>query len=189
MRNNFDIANRQDLAEMAEIENEHFNGYERAFTKDFLEKWYNHNSNMFFVVRDKNNEVSAFIILVPVKKPLYELLLEGTVSDLFDFDEDLVCTDMNSDYYYIADICMSQKKSNMKVGAQLMFGAAKIIYTYAKYVTASPITNMGLRLLQGLGFKKVSEQEYNGEIYPVFELDMNDETVFRKKFIKNKIGD
>lgn len=166
----FENASRDDVRKIAEIEKKYFGNYERAFDYDFLIKWFEHNDKMYFVTKDESEDVKAFVILVPVKDILYDKLLRGEVSDFFEFSPDEVCSSNESDYYYLADICLENIGKNISAIISLLKGTAQFLYDNAKYVTTSPITPYGLKMTEHLGFHKVSEQEFNGEIYPVYEL-------------------
>lgn len=167
----FQVAVAEDLIQIAEIEQEFFPGYERAFTEEFLKKWFEHNKDMFYVVKSSAGVVQAFIVLVPVDEQLYDELLQGLKSDLYDFEMEHVLTSLNSEYYYIADICISKKAEKyIRTAEKLMVGAAGVIYSHANRVTTSPITPEGNQMCKHLGFKEVAKQEFNGEYYSVQEL-------------------
>ena len=168
---NFGIANNEDIDSMVNIEKEFFSDYSRAFDKDFMEKWYKYNPNMFYVVKDSNGKVLGFTILTPVTEELYNKLLLGEVSDMFDFNEEDVLKDLNSDYFYFSDICVSKENKNyIKTVGMLLGGMIKILSENATYVTTSPITKEGLRMCEHIGFKKVSEEIFEGKSYPIYEL-------------------
>ena len=125
----------------------------------------------------------AFFILVPITEMIYEKLLTGKVSDLYDFTEEDVKQEMYSDYHYIADICVSKKmgKENyLSVAALLIKNFGAVLKKYARVVITSPITEDGMRMCLKIGFKKVAEEIYEEKIYPIYLLECNDEV--RKKF-------
>lgn len=167
----FDLARKEDLVRIAEIEDEFFPNYERKFTLEFLEEWFDHNPNMIYVVRDVKGIVQAFSVLVPVEKGLYERLLSGEVSDFFEFRKTEVPKDLSSPYYYLADICISKNvKGYLRIASKLMIGSAKVLYAQAERITTSPITDDGFKMCKHLGFKEVAVQTYNGEQFPIYEL-------------------
>ena len=171
---NFCLLNKEDISEMAEIESKYFEGYERAFTKDFLDKWYNINNKMYYGVKN-GNKIICFTIFVPLTEKLHDRLLKGEVSDLYDFSPDEVCPNNNSKYFYLADICVNELKSGISMVATglLIKNIIKIYKDQVEFVTTSPITKNGLKITEHMGFEKVSEQLFNGEKYDVYMLDVD----------------
>lgn len=169
----FQTATEEDFQGMLAIENEFFGTYSRALNEENMTRWFNHNPNMFYVVKNENGHVLAFTILVPVTKELYDKLKKGKVSDLFDFDENEVEKVFKSDYFFIEEVCVSKKgsKGNYFRATRLLFNEfTKIIYENAKFVTTSPITEDGKRICEHLGFQLVAEEVYEGKKYSVCEL-------------------
>lgn len=179
----FTNAKIKHIEEIANIEKQYFSGYSRAFDITFLTRWYQYNADMFYVVTDTTGEVRAFLILVPVTEALYKKLIRGEISDLFDFSENEVLKNFASEYYYIADICVSKRNQGigyLVVASQLIKGFIKLVEPYAKYIVTSPITKDGVRLCEKIGFEKVSEEVYEGNAYPVCRLECNSE--IRKRY-------
>lgn len=171
-KNVFTNASYDDLEQMADIEKKYFSDYERAFDYNFFAEWYTHNPEMFYVVKNEVEGVIAFTVVVPVDETLHNMLLKGEVSDLFDFSKENVCKEMNSDFFYVADICVNNTK-NVLVAARMLIEVCKILYSKAKYVTTSPISKYGLKMCQHLGFEEVAKQNYNGHEYPVYCLSID----------------
>lgn len=186
MKNNelrFEKANFEDLGEIANIEGEFFSDYSKVFSKEFLEKWYLYNSDMFYVVKDCNNKVFAFTILTPITNDLYNKILLGMENDMYDFSYSDVLKTMDSDYYYVSDMCVSKKnagKNYFKAVAFLVGGAIKILSEKATYVTTTAITDEGLKLCKHIGFREVSY--FNDDNYYICELLITDER--KKRFSK-----
>lgn len=172
----FGLANESDIGQIAKMEEKYFKGYERLFTYDFLKKWYVHNKNMYYTVK-KNDKVLAFAIFVPITLELHNRLLEGEVSDLFDFEKSEVCCTNHSDYYYLADICVDDVSAGAKAVGILIKELFRAMQDKVKYVTTSPITKLGLKMTEHIGFKKVAQESYNGKNYDIYLLEVGKETM------------
>ena len=170
----FTKANFEDLKQIADIENEYFENYEKKFDLNFLQRWYEHNQEMFYVVKNKDAEVLAFSILVPVKESLHKMLLNGEVSEFFDFDKSDVYENFDMKYVYLADICVG-KSGGLRATVKLMTGVAKLIYDNSKYVTTTPVTKAGLKISKRIGFQKISEQKTPEYCYEVYGLDLENQ--------------
>ena len=173
----FGRALKEDISGILEIENEFFGSYIRVFDEEKITTWFEYNPDMFYVIKNKSNIVLAFAILVPVSEELYMKLKTGQVSDILNFDEKDVEEDFLSDYCFIEEVCVSKIKASdyMRIANALVGGIFKELYGKAKYITTSPITEDGRRICEALNFAFVSEEEYEGEKYPVYELTVTEE--------------
>lgn len=180
----------KDLADVAQIEQEFFSQYEKAFDVSFLEKWYLHNPEMFYIIKSDQGKTIAFTILAPISKVLYERLCAGEIYDFFDFSPSDVMTDMESVYYYIADICISQsiKHQHIRTAMNLIGGIAGILCQYAQFVLACPITREGARMCKSIGMKQISISAFNGLEYYICRIEVTDEDRARFKKIIDKMG-
>ena len=176
----FDKAKSEDFGGILDIEEEYFSSYGRALDKESMTKWFNHNHDMFYVVKNEVGEVLATTILVPVVEELYEKLKSGQVSDLFDFKEEEVPKNSNSNYFHLESVCATKKKGvlNFYKAANIMLrNMIDVVYmkTDAKYVTTSPITEEGKKIVESVGFVFSSYETYEGEKYPIYVLPVTKE--------------
>ena len=186
----FTQAKSEDLQAMAAIEQEFFGGYEKSFDVAFLKKWFFHNPDMFFVIRDEANTVLGFVILTPVTEKLYARLIAGDIFDFFDFHEDDVLASMNSNYYYVSDICITRKAqlSNLAATINIIGGMIEILSEKAKYVTACPVTKAGAGLCRTIGMKKAAVSEHHGQDYTIYELIVTPEMVERFRRLTRRVN-
>lgn len=176
-------AEENDIKEMAKIEKEFFASYDRAFDELTLSKWFSHNPDMFYAVKDDAGELLAFSIMAPITSDLYQRLRAGQVSDMFDFKEEEVLKAFESDYYYIADICVrnfDNESKYLRVATLLIIEMVKIMYQKAKFVMTTPVTDKGLKMTKTIGFKPVAIDEHNGQKFPICEIIVSDEN--KKRF-------
>lgn len=183
-------ANQSDIAGMAAIEGEFFGDYEKIYNEDFLRKWFAHNPDMFFVIKNTDDAVLGFVVLTPVTKKLHEQLLRGEIFDFFDFGEEDVCRSMNSDYYYVSDICVTKSKEINYLAAvtNAIGGMIDILSQKAKFVTACPISKAGAKLCKAIGMKKVAEADCDGQKYTICALVVDQEIISRFQRLVKKIN-
>lgn len=180
-----DFAQRSDLAQIVAIEEEFFSGYSRLFDEPFLIKWYEHNPAMFSVIKDHDDTVLGFFIVCPMTKNAYDRMVTGEVSDLYDLSNQDILADFNSEYFFIADLCVSKKNKGLsyfRVATALMQTFTILLDSYAKYVVTSPITPEGTRMTQKLGGTEIATQEFDGKTYAIYQLEWTDD--IRKKYEK-----
>lgn len=145
----FSIATGEDVKGIIEIEKNFFDKGV-AYTEDFIQDWMNYNPNMFYVVKDNNNVVKAFTILVPVTEQCYQALIKNEITDMNQFQKEHVLNEIQSKYYYFADIAASNKDPFASVS--LLNGIQIYLCENAQYVVTTPITNDGERVCQLFGF-------------------------------------
>ncbi len=180
----FEKAKAKDIKGMAEIEKQFFESYEKAFDEESLTKWFLHNPDMFYVVKNELDELLAFAIMAPVTQGLYEKLRAGQESDMYDFKEEDVIKTFESDYFYLADICIRNQEnlSNyFKVATVLIGELIKLMYLNAKYIMTTPVTEKGLRISKTIGFVPVAYDEVNGKKYPICEIVVTEEKYLQYK--------
>lgn len=174
----FRIATLKDIEQMVQIENQFFNE-EVAFNEKFLEKWFLHNSNMFYVVVNSQEKVLAFTILVPITEKLYGDLKRGKVKDLVEFQEQDILQEVQSEYYYIADIASSEKEISATL--VLLKGLTEFLGENAHWVIATPITKEGFMICKKFGFKAIESENMLGNNC---ELEVTNSV--RARFLKKK---
>jgi len=174
----FEKAKETDIKGMAEIEKLFFGSYGRAFDEESLTKWFLHNPDMFYVVKDELDELQAFAIVAPVTEGLYQKLRTGQESDMYDFKEEDVVKTFESKYFYLADICIKDQENisqYLKVATVLIGEMMKLMYVNAKYVLATPVTEKGLKISKTIGFVPVATDIVDGQEYPVCEIVVTEE--------------
>lgn len=174
----FRQAIKEDIPKMIEIENQFF-GKDIAFREDFLEEWLQYNPKMFYVVTNKENKVLAFTILVPVSKNLYQDLKTGKVRDMIGFTKQDVSKDLQSEYYYVADIATDNQ--NVKVSLILLKGLMEFLGDNAHWVLTTPVTKEGFSICKTFGFKALEDENTLGKN---LELEVTDSLTMR--FLRRK---
>jgi len=175
----FERAEKEDIKDIAEIEAEFFGDYSKAFNYPFLEKWYNYNKDMFYVVKNNENKVLAFTIMTPITEKLYNRMLTGEINDMYDFDEQDVLKEKQSEFYYVSDICASKKRNEkgyFSVVSYLMAGLVDFLSQYSHYILTSPVTKEGTAVCKNLGFREVAVSNFDGKSYSICELIADDKT-------------
>jgi len=166
-------ADASDLSRILQLEWANFLKYQHVFDSQSIEKWFEHNHSMFYIVKDKLRNIFGYVIIVPITKSLYDNILSGKYSSLIDFPIEEVRNDLSSDYFHVEVIATIPGLKKVSVGGLLIKGVGKILSKYAKYVTTSPMTSDGKKLAQYFGFEIVSKEDFNGEIYPIARLEVN----------------
>ncbi|MDR0381263.1 MAG: SPASM domain-containing protein, partial [Oscillospiraceae bacterium] len=166
----FKVAEQKHISDMLKIEWANFSKYQHVFNIQNISEWYSHNPKMFYVVADENDDVFAYAVIVPMMKILYEKVRVGKFSTLIDFPKNEVLKDLDTDYFHLEVIATRPAKNYMPVSGVLIKGVGKILLDNAKFITTCPMTDKGSKLSRFFGFKKISEENYNGEIYPIAEL-------------------
>jgi radical SAM protein with 4Fe4S-binding SPASM domain len=172
-------ANASDLSRILQLEWANFLKYQHVFDSQSIEKWFGHNQSMFYIMKDKSRNIFGYAIIVPITKHLYDNILLGKYSSLIDFPIDDVRRDLNSDYYHLEVIATIPGLKKNTVGASLIKGVGEVLSKHAKYITTSPMTDDGKKLAQYFGFEILSEEVFNGEIYPIAKLEI-DHNVIKK---------
>jgi len=154
----FTVATINDVDGIVEIEKKYFESG-IAYTSEFIKKWINYNPNMFYVVKDKNNNIKAFTILVPITQDCFNKLRRNEINDMNQFEESDILQTVQSEFYYFADIATFNKEPLSTVS--LLNGIQKHLCANAHYVAATPITDDGLRISKIFGFGPILEKGKN----------------------------
>ena len=176
----FTIATTEDIESIVEIEKKYFEK-SVAYTSEFIRKWIDYNPNMFYVVKDRNNNIKAFTILVPITEVCFNKLSRNEINDMNQFEKSDVLQTAQSEFYYFADIATFNKDPLSTVS--LLNGIQKYLCNYAHYVAATPITDDGLRISKIFGFGPILERGKNCfvEITPEIKEKYQDGFEKRKK--------
>jgi len=183
LRGNLSFKNpkKNELSSLLQIEWSNFADYGHMFSVESIQKWYNHNNKMFWVVKDKRNWILGYAVIVPIHKDLYDKILAGKYSSLTDFPIELVLKNNNSAYFHIEVIASVLRHKATRVGSYLIKQVGKkLLSLNAKYITTSPIKNQGEELCKYFDFKHVSDEIYNNQVYPIYTLKVNKEQIMNK---------
>lgn len=138
MRNDMPIFSKvnsfEEIIEIAKIEEHFFSDYAKKLTPEILLDWYNHNSDMFYVVKDNEGNVKGFTILTPVTEDLYEKIRSGETVELVDFNKEEVPRTLDTDFFFISDVCVLGDNPNGRSfsTASLAGNIAEIFYAKTK---------------------------------------------------------
>jgi radical SAM protein with 4Fe4S-binding SPASM domain len=177
----FANANYSDLSKILQLEWANFLKYQHMFNSESIKKWFEYNQEMFYIVKDKSGNIFGYAIIVPMTKNLFDSILEGKYSSLIDFPIEEVRQDLNSDYFHLEVIATRPGIRKVSIGGRLIKGVGEIIFKNTKYVTTSPMTTVGKKLAQYFGFEMISEEVYNGEVYPIAKLEISDNAMKKLK--------
>ena len=174
----FKQAMPEDLDAMAEIELENFAGTDLLVTRDDMQEWYDHNSDMFYVIKDKNDVAVAFGIVLPVTAEGYEKFRRGEAADMQMLEKEDVKKTMRAEHFFVEDVCVTKSLSLMRikvVGAMLLGGLANVVYNNGGVRTAStPVTDDGM-IVESIGYKPLAVCTHNGEDYTIYDIPVTHE--------------
>lgn len=168
----FSLANEFELSSILQIEWSDFPRYGHVFSVQSLQNWFNHNPKMFWVVKDSRNWVLGYASLVPITKKLFNDICQGKYSSLNEFPENQVLKSTRSDYYHIEVIAMVPSRTSSRAGRYLINSVSNLLID-RKYITTSPITDIGLRLCKFFDFEFVANEVVEGNTYPIFKVEVN----------------
>lgn len=177
----FTEALKSDIKGIADIEQEYFGDYYKAFNENNLTEWYDHNQHMFYVVKENEGTVVlAFLIFVPVNENLYDKIKRAEVSELLDFDKIEVPKDLNLDYIFIADVCATLKygkDARNVVASVLLSGTARLLAEHAKGVVTKAINPDAEKRNKLFGFNNVIKAP---DGFPIMGFDGEREVLEKK---------
>lgn len=173
----FEKLHKGELSSILQIEWANFSGYGHVFSVDSLKHWYKHNSSMFMVVKDVHNWILGYTVLVPITKKLFNKIKQGIYSSLLDFPAREVLHGNSSPYYHIEVIATIHKSKATRAGSFLIKQVGeRLLCKEVKFITASPVKDIGVNLCTYFEFKHVADETYKGEIYPIYLLEVNKNT-------------
>lgn len=175
----FGKAREEELSSILQIEWSDFPEYGHIFSVASIREWYGHNPDMFYVLRDTKSWVMAYACVVPVTEKLHQSICEGKYTALTDFPKEEVLRSGNTPFYHLEVVASVPIKSSSRVGKILIKEVGSLLINAAKHITASPVTDIGVRLCNHFNFKIVSYEHVNqtdthSKKYPVFYLDIDD---------------
>lgn len=160
------MAKIEDFDKIAELENSRIDS-SIAYDKKTLLAYYNHNSNMFYVVVNDMDIVEGFAIISPIKESAANKFELGTAIDLADIDIDEILTkeehNLNRSnnqrvYSYLGDIVSDPKNQSIAILTLMK----KILIDNVDEIStiyATPVSPEGKKTIELLGFSKVNPND------------------------------
>ena len=165
-------ASEDELSSILQIEWGNFSGYGHIFSVDDLRNWFKHNPEIFWVVRDSRKWILGYAVLVPISRRLFELIKSGRYSALIEFPFSEVLRRNISDYYHVEVIAGLPSKTISRAGTFLIKSVGQFLIKNAKYVLASPITDIGIKLCKYFNFVHIADELWNKISYPIYYLEV-----------------
>lgn len=175
----FTKAKEFELSSILQIEWSDFPRYGHVFSVSSLKKWFKYNPNMFWVVKDSRNWVLGYATLVPITKSLHNDICNGKYSSLVEFPDNQVLKSSFSDYYHIEVIAMVPSRTASRAGRFLINNVSHLLIN-RKYITASPVTDIGIRLCNFFEFEFVTNEVSDTTPYPIYKLVVNKKNLIDK---------
>lgn len=174
----FDVANENDILGIMEIEDKYFG--KLAYKEEDIRKWMQCNSNMIYVVRNNEDKVIAFTIIAPITYECYEKFRNGFITDMNQFELTDICTTLQSDYYYFADVVSDNKNP---IASMIIFkNILPILWTNAKYIVTTPVTDNGRNKAAKLGAKNI-DGEVNLTLNESCYIDVSSAKIIAEKMV------
>ncbi len=180
----FSLAREEELSSLLLIEWGNFAQYGHSFSVESIKKWFLHNPKMFYVIRDAKNWVLGFGTLVPITENLFKSIMRGQYSSLTEFPEKGVLRKTKTEYFHFEVLATIPSRISNRTGSNLVKALGYELIKKAKYVSASPISEIGLRLCEYFGFEHVSDQVCYENKYPIYKLTIEDKVELEKKLKK-----
>jgi len=175
----FSNAKEEELSSILQIEWSDFPRYGHIFSVKSIQNWYKHNPKMFWVVKDSRNWILGYATLVPLTKKLFNDICLGKFSSLNEFPEKEVYKRNKSDYYHVEVIAMVPSRTASRAGRYLIKSVSNLLID-KKFVTTSPITEIGLRLCKFFEFNFVTNEIIDGNNYPIYKLEIDKDKLIGK---------
>ena len=158
-----------ELQRIVAMEKEIFPGYSHAFGYSDLEVWFGLNPGMFFVFIGNDGKISGYSTIVPVTSDVHHSLIKGEISALNEFPRSgVLYWGDETNYFHIEVIAsIGSKKKRAAIGSLMLMHTSRFLANNAKFVTASPVTEIGDRLCNHFGFSLAS---FSNDGYPIVEL-------------------
>ena len=160
------MAKIEDFDKIAELEKSRIDS-SIAYDKKTLLAYYNHNSNMFYVVVNDMDIVEGFAIISPIKESAANKFELGTAIDLADIDIDEILTkeehNLNRSnnqrvFSYLGDIVGDPKHQSIAILTLMK----KILIDNVDEIStiyATPVSPEGKKTIELLGFSKVNPND------------------------------
>lgn len=176
----FSQANEDELSSILQIEWGNFQGYGHLFSVESLTRLYKLNPSMFFVVRDARKWVLGYATIVPIRKRLYDKIITGRISSIAEFDGNDIIKRNRTPYYHLEVVATIPSRTASRAGYFLIKSVGEYLIQNAKYVTTSPITEIGVRLCKYFGFAHISNEMFQNKVYPIYSLNINENMLLDK---------
>ena len=132
------------------------------------------------MVRDSRHWVLGYATIVPVSEHLFQAIAGGQFSSLVEFPEIDVLMQESTNYFHIEVLATVPSRTASRAGRYLVNAVGKYLLEHAHYVSASPITDIGIRLCKYFDFEHVGEERVGEIVYPIYTLAINEHTVGQK---------
>lgn len=136
---------------------------DETFYKDerFTLDWYQERYKDYhdgFLLKDENNCYVGYLVYVPVKKELYDMFVNGKLSDDVEIDSKLIIE--KSDYIYIVSIVILEEYRRKGYGTKMLNRLFEI--SKAKNFCSISVSKDGYNLLKKKLYvtKKVNDKVY-----------------------------
>lgn len=163
----YEFARESDIPEIVRLESKCFPDYPYRLTVPTLTKWYAHNPKMFSVIRRDDEVVIGYSVIVPVSQDLFQRIIDEAISSLVSFPEVDVLQTEDAHCFHV-EVFAIDPSAPHGAGALLLQSVARFLKDHATYVSASPITNAGLRLCHNLHFTQTGTDRIGTKEYGVF---------------------
>jgi radical SAM protein with 4Fe4S-binding SPASM domain len=174
-------AKEEELSSILQIEWSDFPGYGHIFNVDSIKFWYKHNPRMFWVVKDSQNWVLGYASIVPINEILYNRICKGEFSSLVQFPSaDVLKSGEFSKYYHLEVLASVPSKTASRAGRSLLKSIGYYLLENSEYVTASPVTEIGIRLCKHFNFKHVADECLDNMSYPIYVLMVDKNKMIEK---------
>lgn len=176
----FSQANEDELSSILQIEWGNFQGYGHLYSVESLTRLYKLNPAMFFVVRDARKWVLGYATIAPIRKRLYDKIISGEISSIAEFPDNDIVRNNKTIYYHLEVVATIPSRTASRAGYFLIKSVGEYLIKNAKYVTTSPITDIGVRLCKYFGFEHISNEKYQNKVYPIYSMSINESILFEK---------
>lgn len=181
-------ASYEDLVEIAIIESENFYDFDRMLTFEDFKIWFQHNPDIFYVVKDNNNSVLVAVLLVPISKNLHKDIREGKITDLYNFPKKDVMRTFNTRYYHLESVAVTKRIKGLTRNISILQafkGIATLIIENADFVTSLVISSEGEVMAKKFRFVHISNEINDENSYPIYEgvVTEHERELLRKNFL------
>lgn len=173
----FGRAAEDELSSILQIEWSNFQGYGHIFTVESLKRWYRVSPDSFWVVRDSRHWVLGYAAIVPVSEQLFRAIVSGQISSLAEFPESDVLSEGETDYFHIEVLATVPSRTASRAGRYLINAVGGYLLEHARYVSASPITDIGRRLCGYFDFEYVGVERVGEVEYPIYTLTLDEQAI------------
>lgn len=158
----FARATKEDVPECARISNAIFNAF---FAVEKQTAWIEKNPDICYVVKDEDNKVAGYVLILPLEPEKIEKILREEISSLNLETEDIGIFEPGKPLHlYMASIAITPGitlNEKRAYGSRLIAGLMDVIINFGRQgiiletITARSSTADGIRLMRGVGFTEI----------------------------------